>query len=54
VALIVYIHEQESYSSFELDAKGRIKVRYKNNRIEFLNADRCIARLDVSDEDHAL
>ena len=38
----------------ELDGKGRIKVRYKNNRIEFLNGDRCIAHLDTNAEDHAL
>ena len=38
----------------ELDGQGRIKVRYKNDRIEFLNGDRCIAHLDVNGEDHAL
>jgi hypothetical protein len=38
----------------ELDSKGRIKVRYQNNRIEFLNGDRCIAHLDVNGEDHAI
>jgi hypothetical protein len=38
----------------ELDASGRIKVRYKTNRIEFLNGDRCIAHLDVNAEDHAI
>jgi hypothetical protein len=38
----------------ELDGKGQIKVRYRNNRIEFLNGDRCIGHLDVNGEDHAL
>ncbi|MDB6059818.1 MAG: hypothetical protein JWO95_3662 [Verrucomicrobiales bacterium] len=38
----------------ELDGKGQIKIRYKNNRIEFLNGDRCIGHLDVNGEDHAL
>jgi hypothetical protein len=38
----------------ELDGKGQIKVRYKNNRIEFLNGDRCFGHLDVSGEDHVL
>src|ERR1019366_8969123 len=38
----------------ELDGAGRIKVRFKNNRIEFLNGDRCIGHLDVNAEDHAL
>jgi hypothetical protein len=38
----------------ELDGKGLIKLRYKNNRIEFLNGDRCFAHLDVNGEDHAI
>ncbi len=38
----------------ELDGKGRIKVRYKDNRIEFLNGDRCFAHLDVNGADHAI
>jgi hypothetical protein len=38
----------------ELDGKGQIKVRYKNNRIEFLNGDKCIGHLDVNGQDHAL
>ena len=38
----------------ELDGKGQIKLRYKNNRIEFLNGERCFAHLDVNGEDHAI
>ena len=38
----------------ELDAKGLIKLRYRNNRIEFLNGDRCFAHLDVNGQDHAM
>jgi hypothetical protein len=38
----------------ELDGKGQIKVRYRNDRIEFLNGDRCFAHLDVNGADHAL
>ena len=38
----------------ELDGKGQIKLRYKNNRIEFLNGDRCFAHLDVNGADHAI
>lgn len=38
----------------ELDAKGQIKFRYKNNRIEFLNGDRCFAHLDVNGADHPI
>jgi hypothetical protein len=38
----------------ELDGQGQIKVRYRNNRIEFLNGDRCFAHLDVNGADHKL
>ncbi len=38
----------------ELDRQGRVRLRYKNNRIEFLNGDRCFAHLDVNGADHAL
>jgi hypothetical protein len=38
----------------ELDGQGRIKLRYRNNRIEFLNGDRCFAHLDVNGMDHPL
>ncbi len=38
----------------ELDGKGKIRLRYKNDRIEFLNGDRCFAHLDVNGPDHAI
>ncbi len=38
----------------ELDGQGQIKVRYKNNRIEFLNGERCFAHLDVNGTDHPI
>jgi len=38
----------------ELDGQGQIKLRYQNNRIEFLNGDRCFAHLDVNREDHPI
>jgi hypothetical protein len=38
----------------ELDGKGQIRLRYKDNRIEFLNGERCFAHLDVSGPDHAM
>jgi len=38
----------------ELDGQGQIKLRYKDNRIEFLNGDRCFAHLDVHGSDHPL
>jgi hypothetical protein len=41
-------------ASVILDGKGRIRVRYREGRIEFLNGDRCIGHLDADGEDHAL
>ncbi|HVM50625.1 MAG TPA: hypothetical protein VMU04_21540 [Candidatus Acidoferrum sp.] len=38
----------------ELDGKGQIKLRYRDNRIEFLNGERCFAHLDVNGADHAI
>jgi hypothetical protein len=41
-------------SCIELDGKGQIRLRYQDNRIEFLNGDRCFAHLDVNGSDRAL
>ena len=38
----------------ELDGEGKIRVRYRNGRIEFLNGDKCFGHLDVNGEDHAI
>lgn len=38
----------------ELEETGKIRVRYLNNRIEFLNGDKCIGHLKVDAEDHEL
>lgn len=38
----------------ELDPAGRIRLRYRSNRIEFLNGDKVFAHLDVDGEDHAI
>jgi hypothetical protein len=38
----------------ELDGAGKIRVRYKNGRIEFLNGDKCVAHLDMGGEDHKM
>jgi hypothetical protein len=38
----------------ELEETGRIKIRYKGGRIEFLNGEKCVGHIDVSGEDHAL
>jgi hypothetical protein len=41
-------------TAIELDGEGKIKVRYKAGRIEFLNGDTCVGHLDVNGEDHAM
>lgn len=38
----------------EFDDEGKIRMRYRNGRIEFLNGDRCVGHIDVAGEDHAL
>ncbi len=41
-------------SSIELDGVGKIRLRYKDGRIEFLNGDRCVGHVKVDSEDHEL
>lgn len=38
----------------ELEQTGRIRIRYRAGRIEFLNGDTCVGHLRVEGEDHAL
>ena len=38
----------------ELDGTGKVRMRYKAGRIEFLNGDKCVGHIDVSERDHAL
>lgn len=38
----------------ELEETGKIRLRYRAGRIEFLNGDKCFGHLDVNGEDHAL
>lgn len=38
----------------ELDGKGAVKMRYVKGRIEFINGDKCVGHIDMSDEDHKL
>ncbi|MGB9619048.1 MAG: hypothetical protein ACPL7K_01395 [Armatimonadota bacterium] len=38
----------------ELDGTGRLKMRYLNGRIEFLNGEKCIGHIDANGEDHEL
>jgi hypothetical protein len=37
-----------------LDGEGKIRVRYREGRVEFLNGDRCFGHLDVNTEYHAV
>src|SRR5207237_1156010 len=38
----------------ELEETGRVRIRYKAGRIEFLSGDRCVGHIDVNGDDHAL
>ena len=38
----------------ELDGAGKVKVRYKAGRIEFLNGDKCVGHIAVDGKDHAI
>jgi hypothetical protein len=38
----------------EFDDKGKIRMRYLNGRIEFLNGDKCVGHIDVNGADHPL
>jgi hypothetical protein len=41
-------------TAIELEGEGRIKLRYQNGRIEFLNGEKVVGHLDVNGEDHAM
>lgn len=41
-------------SCLELDDAGKIRVRYKAGRIEFLNGDACIGHIPVDGKDHTI
>lgn len=41
-------------TAIELEGTGRIRMRYRKGRIEFLNGDRCVGHIDTKGEDHAL
>lgn len=36
----------------ELEGPGKIRLRYRDGRIEFLNEGRCFGRLDINGDDH--
>jgi len=38
----------------ELDGEGKIRLRYRGGRIEFLNGNKCVGHLDMNGEDHAM
>lgn len=41
-------------ASLELDGLGKVRLRYRQGRIEFMNGDRCIGHIDTSGTDHEL
>ena len=40
--------------SLELDGLGKVRLRYRKGRIEFMNGDRCIGHLKIDGLDHEL
>ena len=38
----------------ELDDAGKVKIRYKDGKIEFLNGEKRIAYIEMKGGDHAL
>lgn len=38
----------------ELDGAGKVRIRYRDGRIEFLNGDKCVGHIDIRGEDHAI
>ncbi len=38
----------------ELDGAGKVRIRYRQGRIEFLNGDKCVAHIVMDGEDRAL
>jgi hypothetical protein len=46
----IHMHGNE----IALDGEGKIRVRYKEGRIEFLNGDKVIGHIDAAGEDHKL
>jgi hypothetical protein len=38
----------------ELDGQGKVRLRYRQGRIEFLNGDKCVGHIDVDGEDHRI
>lgn len=41
-------------TSISLDGEGKVKIRLKDGRIEFLNGEKCVGHLDLNGEDHAM
>ena len=44
----------EEGAAIEFGDQGKIKLRYLNGRIEFLNGEKCVGHLDVNGVDHTL
>ncbi|MGC8625666.1 MAG: hypothetical protein ACP5VQ_10455 [Phycisphaerae bacterium] len=41
-------------ASLELDGLGKVRLRYRKGRIEFMNGDRCIGHINTDGSDHEL
>lgn len=41
-------------AAIELDGVGKVKLRYNQGRIEFMNGDRCIGHINADGQDHEL
>ena len=41
-------------ASIELDGVGKVCLRYRAGRIEFMNGERCVGHIDANGEDHRL
>ncbi len=46
----IHMHGHE----IALDEEGKVRVRYRDGRIEFLNGDKVIGHIDTDGEDHVL
>jgi hypothetical protein len=47
----IRVHEG---TAIELDGEGKIKLRYRNGSIEFLNGENVVGHLDMNGADHAM
>jgi len=41
-------------NAIALDKDGKVAIRFRDGRIEFLNGEKCVAHIDINAEDHVL